>query len=320
MIRLFDWRDLPILHRYRNQGICLNNALGLTRGTTISSSVILSFLNPTTGNFTWITADDEIPLIGQLHHPSDSTVSRISFLAPLKRINNPRSQVLIEYLSKQAGKRGAFHVLAEVDELAPTFEVLRKAGFGIYARQRIWKITNDGPAGNTQMQWSPIKEPHIIDIQTIFHNIVPGLVAQMETLPTKSLQGLVCQHNDSLTAFVDLKYGIHGIWAQPFIHPDAANIDEVLTSLITSIPDRRSRPIYLCVRTYQSWLEPAIGEMESQPSPLQAVMVKRLVARQKIALQTLPSINGQTEISAPIVHSHRNNLTVSGEDFPTLLE
>lgn len=306
MIRPFDWRDLPILHRYRNQGLCLNSALGMTRGTTISSSVLLSFLTPTTGYFTWITADDEMPILAQLHHPSDSTIARISFLAPQKRVNNPRSQLLIEHLAKHAGKRGAFHVVAEIDELAPAFEILRKTGFGVYARQRIWKITQDFAEGQASLNWIPIKDQHNIDVQTLFHSVVPGLVAQIEPLSSKHLQGLVCRNSDSLTAFVDLKYGIHGIWAQPFIHPDIANIDEVLRSLITTIPDRRSRPIYLCVRTYQSWLEPAIGELESQPSPLQAVMVKRLVARQKLALQSLPSIDGQTEISAPIIHSHRN--------------
>ena len=307
MIRPLDWRDLPILHRYRNQGLCLNSALGLTRGTAISSLVLFSFLAPTSGIFTWITTDKEFPLLGQLHHPSDSTISRISFLAPHKRINNPRTQILVEHLAKLAGKRGAFHVIAEIDELAPTFEILRIAVFGIYARQRIWKITHDQTADDAPHNWLPINDRHIIDVQTLIHNVVPGLVAQIETLPTKRLQGLVNYHNDSLTAYIDLTYGIHGIWAQPFIHPDIANIDELLTNLIASIPDRRSRPIYLCVRTYQSWLEPAIGEMESQPSPLQAVMVKRLAARQKLALQTIPIINGKTEISAPVIHSHRNN-------------
>lgn len=306
MIRPFDWRDLPVLHRYRNQGICLNSALGLTRGSAISSSILISFLNPTTGNFTWITADDEIPIIGQLHHPSDSTVSRITFLAPLKRINNPRSQALIEHLSKQAGSRGAFHVLAEIDELAPIFEILRKSGFGIYARQRIWKITGEAAPTKHQSKWMAMKEKDIISVQTIFHNVVPGLVSQIEPLSIKDLQGLVCIHSESLAAFVDLKYGIHGIWAQPFVHPDVPKVDDVLYSLIASIPDRRSRPIYLCIRTYQSWLEPAIAEMESQPSPLEAVMVKRLVARKKIALQTLPNLNGQKEISAPIIHTQSN--------------
>jgi len=105
---------------------------------------------------------------------------------------------------------------------------------------------------------------------------------------------------------VDLKYGHQGIWVQPFIHPDVEEIDEQLNGMIRSIPDRRARPIYLCVRTYQSWLEPALGEMDSQSSPLQAVMVKRLALRKKITVPAIRHLEGQTEIS-PVAHSRRNS-------------
>jgi hypothetical protein len=307
MIRPFDWRDLAILHRYRNQGLCLNSALGLTRGTAISPTVLLSYLTPATGFFTWITTDEEQPLLGQLSYQADSPYGRVSFLAPERAIKNCRPQALLEHLTKQAGQRGALHLLAEIDEMSPVFEVLRQAGFGIYARQRIWKILEDAQGKDFESQWQPIKDRHTIAVQTLFHNVVPGLVGQVESLPLKYLQGMVCFKDNELIGYVDLKYGYHGIWSQPFIHPDVENIDDQLSSMINSIPDRRSRPVYVCVRTYQSWLEPALGEMESQSSPLQAVMVKRLAIRKKLALQGLPYVEGQSEITAPVAHSQRNN-------------
>jgi len=307
MIRPFDWRDLSILHRYRNQGLCLNNALGLTRGTAISSRVLLSYLTPTSGLFTWITADDQIPILGQLNHSAESSISRISFLAPEKAIKDSRTLGLLEHLAKQAGQRGAFHLIAEIDELAPSYEVLRQAGFGIYARQRLWKVTETPVSQERTTVWGRLRENHRISVQTLMHNVVPGLVAQIEALPINQLEGLVCEIDGEITGFVDFKYGYHGIWIQPFIHPDVENIDNMLRSMIASIPDRRSRPIFLCVRTYQSWLEPALGELDSQSFPLQAVMVKRLVARQKVALQTLPNIEGKNEIPAPIAQSQQHN-------------
>lgn len=307
MIRPFDWRDLPILHRYRNKGLCLNSALGLTRGRTISPTVLISYLTPTSGFITLVSVDDEQPLLGQISHPAESPYSRVSFLAPKRALKHGRVQVLLEHLAKQAGQRGALHLIAEIDELAPVFEVLRQAGFGVFARQRIWKILEEPKKKNLSPRWQPVRDDHTVAIQTLFHNVVPGLVGQVESLPVKHLQGLARFKNNELTGYVKLKYGYHGIWAQPFIHPDVEDIDEHLTSMITSIPDRRSRPIYLCVRTYQSWLEPALGEMDSQSSPLQAVMVKRLAVRQKVALHALPNIEGQTEISAPVAQSQQNN-------------
>ena len=306
MIRPFDWRDIPTLHRYRNQSLCLNSALGLTRGHTISPRVLLSYLTPTTGFFTWVSVVKEQTILAQLNHQAETPTGRVSFLAPERAIKNTGAKALLEHLAKHAGQRGAFNLIAEVDELVPAFEVLRQVGFGIYARQRIWKITGTPQAKTQSFQWQVVNDKHIIPIQTLFHNIVPGLVGQVESLPVRYLQGLVCFKDGNLISYVDLKYGYHGIWAQPFIHPDVENIDDHLSSMVASIPDRRSRPLYLCVRTYQSWLEPALGDMDSQSSPLQAVLVKRLALQQKIALQALPSINGQAEISAPVARSQSN--------------
>jgi hypothetical protein len=306
MIRPFDWRDIPVLHRYRNQSLFFNNALEVTRGTAISPTVLLSYLTPTTGFFTWVYIDTEQTILAQLNHPAETPIGYVTFLTPERAIRNSGAVALLEHLAKHAGQRGAFNLLAEVDELAPVYEILRQAGFGIYARQRIWKFPEESRAKNHPYQWRNVKEKHNIPIQTLYHNVVPGLVGQIESMPTKYLQGLVCFKDGDLIGYADLKYGYHGIWARPFIHPDVENIDELLSSMIENIPDRRSRPIYLCVRTYQSWLEPALGKMESRSSPLQAVMVKRLAVQQKLALQALPKIDGQTEISAPMAHSQRN--------------
>jgi len=307
MIRPFDWRDLPILHRYRNQGLCLNSALGLTRGKTISPTVLLSYLTPTTGFFTWISVNDDQPILGQINHPPELPYGRVSFLAPERALKTTNCLALLEYLAKQGGQRGASHLIAEIDEHAPAFEVLRRAGFGIFARQRIWKIAEKPNEPVQASGWQHAKDRHVMAVQTLCQNVVPGLVSQVEPLPAKHLQGLVCFKDNELIGYVDLKYGYYGIWAQPFIHPDVEDIDYHLQSLIAGIPDRRGRPLYLCVRTYQSWLEPAIGEMDSQSAPLQAVMVKRLAIRQKVAVQALPHLEGQTEISAPIAQSQRND-------------
>jgi len=307
MIRPFDWRDLPTLHRYRNQGLCLNSALGLTRGETISPSVLLSYLTPTSGVYTWISPDSDQSILGQLSNQEEIPFSRLSFLAPERAAKNNRTLELLDHMSKQAGQQGSLHVLAEVDELAPIYEVLRKAGFGIFARQRIWKVFENEKDRKVIHKWTSVREKHIIAVQSLFQNVVPGLVGQVEPLNINNLQGMVCFKESELLGYVDLKYGHRGIWAQPFIHPDVEEIDDHLLGMIHSIPDRRGRPIYTCVRTYQSWLEPALGEMDSQSSPLQAVMVKRLAVRQKVARHPLPAIEGQTEVSAPMAQSQRNS-------------
>ena len=72
-----------------------------------------------------------------------------------------------------------------------------------------------------------------------------------------------------------------------------------------NIPNRRSRPIYLCVRSYQAWLEQYFEDLGVEAGPRQAVMVKHMAVAQKSArAYALPALeSGHAEVSAPIVRS-----------------
>ena len=62
----------------------------------------------------------------------------------------------------------------------------------------------------------------------------------------------------------------------PLIHPEATQVGEKLASLITHLPERRNRPVYVCVRSYQAWLEPVLADLGARGADRQAVMVKHL--------------------------------------------
>jgi hypothetical protein len=64
------------------------------------------------------------------------------------------------------------------------------------------------------------------------------------------------------------------------------------------------------VRSYQSWLEPAIKALGAEVGPLQAVMARQLVIQQKVrATFTLPALEtGQPEITAPIARLESSKL------------
>jgi hypothetical protein len=62
----------------------------------------------------------------------------------------------------------------------------------------------------------------------------------------------------------------------PLIHPEATNVGEKLASIVANLPDRRNRPVYICVRSYQAWLEPVLADLGARGADRQAVMVKHL--------------------------------------------
>ena len=307
-VRPFDWRDLPSLHRYRHQSVFLDSALVLTRGPLLVPGALLSYLAPSMGIFTCVcngSEDCDQSVIGQIMHSLGSQFAHLSFLTPDKALDSCALAALLEYMATFIGERGAFRLLAEVDEQEKAYEALRRLSFAIYTRQRIWQLTGLPEEKSNANHWRPATKQDMFAIRSLYYNLVPGLVQQVEPFASQRSQGLVYRQGSDLLAYVELRYGHRGIWAQPFVHPDAQDVVDQFVDLFHNLPYRRSRPVYICVRSYQSWLEPAIEDLGAETGPRQAVMVKHLAIPQKVARAfALPALEGgHPEISAPIARS-----------------
>jgi hypothetical protein len=285
-IRPFDWHDLPLLHRYRQQGLFLDSTLAFSRGTAlVPAGALLAYLAPATGIFTYLgepQAEASPPLLGQAWHSSGSTFARLNFLAPEFAMGSAHLPALFDYIAVELGGRGALYILAEAEESSPVFQTLHQSGFGIYARQRIWRLSGAPQGEADPVIWRECTDEDTLRVRALYSDLVPGLVQQVEPLPRERLKGMVFTQRGEVRAYVELRYGPAGIWAQPFVH------------LLQTLPRRRGRAVYLCVRTYQSWLEPAIESLGAEAGQSQAVMVRYLaVARKAAQPYTLPALNGK---------------------------
>jgi len=280
IVRSLDVLDLPLLSRYRRDMLSLDSARILTRGNPLSPVALLSYLNPLHHIYTAVASDNGISLMGQVTLREDETSARVTFLAPQENING-LTQPLLDHLVAQAGEWGAFHLLAEVDEDSPVFRLLRQAGFAMYAWQRIWKLSSSDPDNAKKDIWRQVNETDWPAIQSLFGQIVPALLHPVEALP-KQVIGLVCRPEGNLQAYVTVDSGPKGIWIQPIVPPDSDCVSEQLTGLTHALADGRERPIYVCVRSYQAWLESILEDLGAQAGPRQAVMVRRLAKLQKV--------------------------------------
>lgn len=305
-VRPFDWRDFPALHRYRNQCLFLDSTRLLTKGPKlIPAGALFSYFTLGSGIFTYQSTTNGRSnniLIGQVVHPNGKASARLSFLTPVASLDTPSFPGFVEHVVKEIGERGAIHLLAEVDEVERAFESLRKVGFATYARQRIWRYNKETAGEVLETPWRNGVDRDLISVRSLYANLVPGLVQQVEHPAAHHLQGMVYRQGDELLAYVEIKYGPQGILVQPFIHPNVENVSARLAYLLHNLPYRRSRPVYLCVRSYQSWLEPSIEDLGAQAGPRQAVMVRHLAIPQKYARKyLLPALErGRPEVSAPI--------------------
>ena len=281
----------------------LNSSMVLTRGPTLIPGALLSSFPSATGVFTSVSVnsgDTDQTLIGQATHTAGSQCVQMTFLTPESALDSEAIPLLINHLSDQSSKLGAFRLLADVDESTLAFEALRQAGFGIYARQRIWMLAGQPYGESEEMSWQSASNSDLISVRSLYHNLIPGLVQQVEPFSEERLHGLVYRQDGELLAYAELEYGRRGIWMQPFIHPDAENVAHRLVDLFQNLPYRLSRPIYVCVRSYQSWLEPAIENLGAEPGSRQALMVKHLAVPQKaLRSVSLPALNGgRPEVTA----------------------
>lgn len=307
-IRPFEWRDIFLLYGYRDRGLSLDTTRALIHGPAlVQLGAVVPFLGTATGIYTY-RCDGALPggtpLIGQVTCANGAPNARLSFLAPESGIDTQGLSALSDYIAAKMGEQGAFHILAELDESRPVYQLLRMAGFAIYARQRIWRLDGEAAGEAELADWRPCRSSDIIAARSLYCNIVPGLVQQVEPLPKKRLTGFVHYQKGDINAYIDIKYGRYGIWVQPYVHPDTEGFDQQLVSLLCNLPRRLNKPLYICIRSYQSWLESAVEALGAQPGTRQAVMVRHLTLAQRVKqAYPLPAINGtHVEPTAPIAH------------------
>jgi hypothetical protein len=286
-VHALDLLDLPLLYRYRSEAISLDCTRLLTRGNPLGAIGVMSYMNPSRHIYSAITRHDGASVAGGVIQTNGDAFARLLYLAPASEMENTGLPDLIDHLATQAGSWGALHVLAEVDETSPAFIPLRKAGFSVYAWQSIWDVThlvapsartdgNDGaskPVLNGVNNWRRVESVQLPAVQNLHHQIVPPLIQPVEPAP-KRPGGFIW--NEGARSYAGITTGLVGIVLFPLIHPDVSDVSARLLTLIRSIPSRGGRPVYLCIRSYQAWLEPVLSDLGAESADRQAIMVKHL--------------------------------------------
>lgn len=315
MIRSFDWRDFPNLHRNRNDGIWLDASLALTGWMAlVPAGALLATFAPATGIFTYVATKEETnenEVVGQFLHTLGAPNAKLTFITPEDAMLSAGVPHLLDHLAVRAGERGAHNLLAEVNDRSPAYEVLRGAGYGVYARQRIWQLTKDETVENRL--WRQVVESDEYHVHHLYHSLVPALVQQTEPPPWENMNGLAFTVDGEMLAYVHLSYGPKGILAQPFVHPDTDHAEELLRTLYDAIPHIRNKPVYLCVRSHQAWLAPFLDELGYSSGERQAVMVKRLVIPVKEPAPIL--VPAGLEAAQPKTTTYSPGLSGNGHHF-----
>jgi len=273
-IRSLDLLDIPIITRYRNDVITLDSARALTRGHPLGAMGLLAYVNPARHLYAAIANSGDAALLGGVIHTRGETFAKLLYLAPSSRLDDPELPALLEHLVIQVGEWNAFHVMAEVEESSHIFPALRTTGFSVYAWQRLWDVSQiEKTVPTSSSSWRRVQSVDMPAVQSLHYQIVPQLMHPVEPAP-KRVNGYL--NSENMKSYASVTAGMYGIVLTALIHPDENNVSEKIASLVANLPDRRGRKVYLCVRSYQTWLEPVLEDLGAQATPRQAVMVKHL--------------------------------------------
>jgi hypothetical protein len=278
MIRPFELHDLAGLRRLAEHGLCLDTRLALTREVRSLPTAFWASLFPGTLARTYVWEGPRgTEAYAQLRHGEGSSLARLMFLAPRQFLDARTCGSLVEGLLREAGRRGAQHLLAEAEEGSPIFGFLRQEGFAVYARQAVWALDQPRtvsmpPAGVLR----PQRARDLLAVRSLYAAVVPALIAQVEPAPREARGWVLFQESD-LVGSIDVQSGPRGIWLEPFFHPAARDVAEAMHSILANLRPTAARPAYVCVRSYQNWLGPILAEAGLARWGEQAVLVRRIV-------------------------------------------
>lgn len=295
-IRPFRWHDWPRFQKLVKDGLNLDVESSLVRGTgTIRDTVLATLPAEMGGMPTFVVQNGEAVAIGQLrHHPGDQH-ARLASLAPMPdEFNVDLWQEMVESLTYVAGERGAVSVIAEVSEESLAFEVLRKAGFGVYAHQEVWKRLPSPVEKDQPDTVRPAQAEDAWQANMLYTNLVPGLLQQAEPAPDlENGEAYVLDSPDGIRGLIVCLRGTQGTLLQAYLHPDAHHrVDEAVAGTLRYVNAAR-QPVYFRVRRYQDWFSRSLARHGFESLGQQVVMVKHTATR----------IQRREEWSLPLIQS-----------------
>lgn len=335
MIRSFNLRDLPLVHRLSELGVSLHTESALTKNLHPTRGALFSLVG---GDFpTYVWKSDKNGLAGfiQLYLEEASVHAHILYLSSTSdghiavtngtavsgaesvngerpyQVNENAWLPLLDQAVVEAGQRGIHSLVAEVDEVSEELPVLRRAGFIVYTRQDVWVLAPGEVVEpkNETIVLRPRHAEHDWDIQLLYANTVPRLVQLVEPMPPlQDGAGWVLYEENELVAFVHVHVGPVATWMRLFIHPSAeAQADQIITAVVRQNPAAAIKPIYCCVRRYQSWVQYALERSGFALWGSQAVMVKHIVQKASRPLADLSAALEAQGITptAPLIRSYQ---------------
>lgn len=293
-VRPLRWHDLPLAYRLAGHGVSFDTRLRLTVGDDPLRQALLTSLGRTT---IYVLRKGDGGALGQLHYPAKHTSARLAYVAPDLEEGDDDTLwlTLLDGLARVAGERGSVNLIAEVDDDSPMLDVLRRANFGVYARQELWAHPTSPAAQPGNALLRPAADMDEPGMQTLYSELMPGLMRQVEPLAVDTDAAYVMDDGETgrIMVMVLEHRGIRKTLIEIYMHPDVAELAYAVVNNALSLVHSDDQPVYCRLRSRLAPLGAALLEAGFEPVTTQAVMVRHTAARiRHHAFGKLPVVEG----------------------------
>ena len=214
---------------------------------------------------------------------------------------------LLTELVRVGGARHVQRLFAHLPEARHAeIEVLRQAGFAIYAQDRLLKADALPRTLQANREWRPRTSRDVWGLTQLYHEITPPAVQQAERLHvshsgaaaaddsvwTKYAGWLRSNRNayvlpgetlGQVRGYLRLTEGEHGYWMKLVLAPEQmGRADTLLSQAMSLLPMAMTDPIYADLRSYNDGLLPALREAGFEELTQRILLVRHTTASLRI--------------------------------------
>lgn len=194
---------------------------------------------------------------------------------------------LLEHAVSDAGSRGARRVLARVDVDSPVTAALRAVGFAAYTREQVFRL-GDAHATAIDSRVRVQQKSDVWSVHQLYLHSTPREVQNAEALTShawdvdtegRTQRGWFIANNSDVVAFIRVRTErqFHVLDVMTTLL-DRAVVAPLLGSVMATLRNETSRPVFLLLRGYQAELSSSVIEYIGEPVAEQFLMVKYTTA------------------------------------------